>query len=366
MTKIGEKVDKHNIAVVGVKKDIRREPLDLPKGFEWCEVNDFEELRGFLSLNYVEDSDNTFRFDYSKEFLEWALKPPGYKNEWHLGVRKDGVLVGFISAIPLKIIVNEKELRVVEINYLCLHKVLRDKRFAPLLIKEITRRANINGIFQAVYTTGNLLPIKPISEAVYYHRALNPKKLLECGFSELGPNMKESMYIKLNKVNDKKYNWDVVKESDVGDICMLVNDYLKGFQVYTLFQEDEIRHWFLGRDGVFDVHVLRDNSGKVTDLVSFYTINLSVNNGSKHKRLMAAYSYYTICKTVPFKDAMNNMFYIAKNKGYDVYNTLNIFGNKPEVLGDLKFKPGNGHLLYYLYNWHCKFMLAGRVGIPML
>ena len=46
----------------------------------------------------------------------------------------------------------------VEINFLCVHKKLRLKRMAPVLIKEITRRVNLQGIFQAVYTAGVVLP----------------------------------------------------------------------------------------------------------------------------------------------------------------------------------------------------------------
>ena len=49
----------------------------------------------------------------------------------------------------------------VEINFLCVHKKLRSKRMAPVLIKEITRRVNMEGIFQAVYTAGVVLP-KPV------------------------------------------------------------------------------------------------------------------------------------------------------------------------------------------------------------
>jgi glycylpeptide N-tetradecanoyltransferase len=40
-----------------------------------------------LTNNYVEDDDNTFRFDYSREFLRWALTPPGYQPKWLVGVR---------------------------------------------------------------------------------------------------------------------------------------------------------------------------------------------------------------------------------------------------------------------------------------
>lgn len=50
----------------------------------------------------------------------------------------------------------------VEINFLCVHKKLRSKRVAPVLIREITRRVNLQGIFQAVYTAGVVLP-KPIA-----------------------------------------------------------------------------------------------------------------------------------------------------------------------------------------------------------
>jgi glycylpeptide N-tetradecanoyltransferase len=46
----------------------------------------------------------------------------------------------------------------VEINFLCVHKKLRSKRLAPVLIKEVTRRVNLKGIFQAVYTAGAVLP----------------------------------------------------------------------------------------------------------------------------------------------------------------------------------------------------------------
>lgn len=52
-------------------------------------------------------------------------------------------LFGFISAIPVHIHCNFKSVRMVEINFLCVHKDLRAKRLAPVLIKEITRRVNL-------------------------------------------------------------------------------------------------------------------------------------------------------------------------------------------------------------------------------
>jgi glycylpeptide N-tetradecanoyltransferase len=46
--------------------------------------------------------------------------------------------------------VHGKKVQMVEINFLCVHKKLRSKRLAPVLIKEITRRVNVNGVFQVL------------------------------------------------------------------------------------------------------------------------------------------------------------------------------------------------------------------------
>jgi glycylpeptide N-tetradecanoyltransferase len=140
-------------------EDIRSEPYNMPVGFEWSTLDIMdseqrEELYNLLANNYVEDDDALFRFEYSKEFLEWALTPPGYSNDLLLGVRATSSkkLVAFISAVPANVKVQStSSLDVMEINFLCVHKKLRSKRLAPVLIKEITRRVNQTGVFQAVY-----------------------------------------------------------------------------------------------------------------------------------------------------------------------------------------------------------------------
>jgi glycylpeptide N-tetradecanoyltransferase len=74
---------------------------------------------------------------------------PDYHTEWHLGVRftKTNKLYGFIAGIPVKVMIKEKEVKMAEINYLCVHKKLRSKRLAPVLIKEITRRVNLKNVW---------------------------------------------------------------------------------------------------------------------------------------------------------------------------------------------------------------------------
>ncbi len=121
-----------------------------------------------------------FRFKYSIPFLRWALAAPGAPKEWLLSVRvaKNLKLVGIITGIPVQVGVKAGTLPMAEINFLCVHKKLRAKRLAPVLIKEITRRINMKGVWQAVYTAGKRIPT-PFSETLFYHRLLNVKKLVE-------------------------------------------------------------------------------------------------------------------------------------------------------------------------------------------
>lgn len=88
-----------------------------------------------------------------------------------------------------------------EINFLCVHKKLRSRRVAPVLIKEVTRRVNLRGVFQATYTAGALLS-KPVSACRYFHRCLDPRKLLDIRFMGLKARMTAPRMEKLYKVDD--------------------------------------------------------------------------------------------------------------------------------------------------------------------
>ena len=60
-------------------------------------------------------------------------------------------------------------------------------------LQEITRRVNLRGIWQAAYTAGVVLP-KPVATAQYWHRSLNPKKLISVGFSRLAVSLLSSWH----------------------------------------------------------------------------------------------------------------------------------------------------------------------------
>jgi glycylpeptide N-tetradecanoyltransferase len=282
--------------------DIRKEPYTLPKDFEWylVDLNDQKDLKDtyeLLTMNYVEDDDAVFRFDYSAAFLKWALQPPGWSREWHIGVRvvQSKKLVAFISGVPADLLISGQKIRLVEINFLCVHKKLRSKRLAPVMIKEVTRRVNLQGIFQAVYTAGVLLP-KPITTCRYYHRSLNPKKLIETGFSYLGRNETMAKVIKKYKLNGAKIpNWRPMEKKDVSQVANLLKEYHKKFECAPVLSEEDVGHYLLPVDHVVYSYVVEEGN-TITDFVSFYFLNSSVLGNDKHTHVYAAYLYYYVPK----------------------------------------------------------------------
>ena len=356
------------------KDEIRAEPYNMPPGFEWStldimEAEQREELYVLLANNYVEDDDALFRFDYSKEFLEWALTPPGYTNDLLLGVRacKSNKLVAFISAVPANVRVQStSKLDVVEINFLCVHKKLRSKRLAPVLIKEITRRVNQAGVFQAVYTAGVVLPV-PVASARYFHRSLNPKKLVNVGFSRISPRMTMARMQKLYKVAKvPKHNLEEMKEEHVDGVHQLLVKYLESkFSLHVNFSKEEVAHWLLPRSSVINTYVLVDENdkSKVTDLVSFYHLPSSILG--KDETLYAAYSYYNVATSMDLEDLMRDALILANATGIDVFNALNLMENET-FLEELKFGKGDGNLQYYVYNWSSPTMKPADVGLVLL
>ncbi|XP_055705320.1 glycylpeptide N-tetradecanoyltransferase [Phlebotomus papatasi] len=352
---------------------IRQEPYSLPDGFKWdtLEIDQagvLQELYTLLNENYVEDEDAMFRFDYQPEFLKWALQPPGWRMDWHVGVRvvKSGRLVGFISAIPGQVRIYDKTESVVEINFLCVHKKLRAKRVAPVLIREITRRVNLTGIFQAVYTAGVVLP-KPVSTCRYWHRSLNPKKLIEVNFSHLTRNMTMQRTVKLYKLPEttKTPGFRKLTLADIPAAHKLLETYLTKFHLTPVFTEEEFGHWITPRDGIVDSFVVVNGQGEITDLVSYYTLPSTVMHHAVHKCVKAAYSFYNVATVTPWTQLIQDALISAKSLNFDVFNALDLMENR-KFLQELKFGIGDGNLQYYLYNWRCPSMSPEDVGLILL
>ncbi|MCL7024684.1 hypothetical protein MKW94_025766, partial [Papaver nudicaule] len=293
--------------------EVKQEPYNLPGLYEWttCDIDSEEtcaEVYSLLTNNYVEDDENMFRFNYSKEFLRWALRPPGYFKSWHIGVRVkvSKKLVAFITGIPARIRVGDVVVMKAEINFLCVHKKLRSKRLAPVMIKEVTRR-----------------------------------RLIDVGFSRLGARMTMSRTIKLYKLPESTVTpgFRKMELRDVPAVTRLLRDYLRQFIVAPDFDEDDVEHWLLPTENVVDSYLVESpETHEITDFCSFYTLPSSILGNQNHSILKAAYSYYNVSTKTPLLQLMNDALIVAKQRDFDVFNALDVMHNE-SFLKELKFGP---------------------------
>ncbi|KAA0194228.1 hypothetical protein HAZT_HAZT000760 [Hyalella azteca] len=213
---------------------------------------------------------------------------------------------------------------------------------------------------QAVYTAGVLLP-QPVSSCRYWHRNLNPKKLIEVKFSHLRHNMTMQRTLKLYKLPDQPLTpgYRRVTKKDLPRCKTLLEDYLKQFQLSPLFNEEEFNHWFLPKDDIVDSYLV-ERGGTITDFVSFYTLPSTVMHHPVHQSVRAAYSFYNVSTETPWTALMQDALISAKNTKFDVFNALDLMENKV-FLEKLKFGQGDGNLQYYMYNWRCSPMPSEKV-----
>lgn len=374
--RLDETVDSEGqIDQVKKPEDIPDEPLPLLKDFEWSEIDiednqQLEEVYNLLYENYVEDDDATFRFKYSHEFFRWSLQAPDWKNDWHVGVRvkTSGKLVAFIAAIPLTLKLNksQKIIPSVEINFLCIHKKLRSKRLAPVLIKEITRRVNKYDIWQALYTAGVVLP-SPVSICRYAHRPINWTKLNEVGFSTLPPNQTKEETLKTYELPDetKVPGLRPMQPKDLDQVFDLLNEYQKRFELIQVFNKPELSHWLLGGTStesgqsskVIKTYVVENDDGKITDFFSYYLLPFTVLGNSTHDQLGIAYLFYYASDSagkpnykLRLNELINDALITAKKFDVDVFNCLTSQDNT-FFIKDSKFGSGDGFLNYYLFNY---------------
>lgn len=290
--------------------------------------------------------------------------------------RRTKKLVAFISGVPIRLRVREKSFDASEINFLCVHKKLRSKRLAPVLIKEVTRQVHLTGTFQAIYTAGVVLPT-PVSTCRYFHRSLNVQKLVEVRFTYQPRNMTMARMIRQHKVpaSPRIAHLREMEEKDVAKVSELYARYMQRYDMVPTWNAEELRHQLLSGRGVGDVkagrrdkqvtwtYVVEDPAThKITDFFSFYSLPSTIIGSTKYPTLEAAYLYYYAADAAfdepdgethlakRLQDLIGDALIVADQAHFDVFNALTMMDN-PLFLSEVKFLPGDGMLNFYLYNW---------------
>lgn len=303
------------------KGKVPKKTTKLPEGFVWSSCS-IKEVHAFLKEHYI--GNDTFRVGYTLESLKWIIDDS-------TAIRKHDTreLVGYISSAPVRLRVEGDIIKTVEINLLCVHKSCRTIGLAPLLITEIKRRANMKDIWQAVYTAHTLIPT-PILKSEYWHRLLDVKRLVKIGFHQTN-RMRDAF---LDVKGPCKFTWREMTQADIPKVTRILQEYTENYIIAPVIDEEYVRRWVLPiRSYVDDAS---DN------FISFYEIPYHKVDQSDTVR--QAYRFYLV------GDVYNDAFIIAKNLGYDVFNTLDV-GVDTDYLTSMKFLKGNGYVHYYLFNW---------------
>jgi glycylpeptide N-tetradecanoyltransferase len=353
--------------------DVQKDPYRLVKGFSWSQVDTSdpaqrEELYEFLRQHYVTHPQNSFTFAYSAEFLNWALHAPGWRPEYLVGLRADqtGKLAAFISAIPASVIVRGKRLDIVAVDFLSIHHKLRSRNLAPLMIRELTRRVNLAGIFQAIYTVGKVIT-EPVCATQYYHRLVSYEKLVAIKFTapETGASLQKQITAhRLPTLHLDAFR--VMIEEDVPVVTVKLNEYLAQFKFSQVFDEAQVAHWFLPRQNIVGSYVFDDKKEGITGFISFYVVPSTVKGVPQYTSYTSAYLFYYFAKPSQLTNIARAAMEVAHHQfGADVINCLNVLHNE-QLIGSLKFVPGDGKLHYYLYNYATEAVKGHELGVVLL
>ena len=215
-----------------------------------------------------------------------------------------------------------------QINFLCVSKHLRDTKFTPMLIGELKRRMNLQNRWQAVYTVVKQLPT-PIAKVTYWHRLINVNKLNKLKFSEA----REKAHLILGTSQFREMN-----EKDIPRVTKMLQEHLKKFKLSLYIDESYVRHWILPRKDTVYTYL----SDEKDQFATFYSLDYV--HKSSGEIIKQAYTFYNVGNCL--KDAI----IMARNRGFDVYNCVNV-GVDEDELREHKFMEGTGYNHYYLWNW---------------
>lgn len=337
--------------------------LKLPDNFYWDEINNdnkMDELILFLNEHYIDNKNDYFKLEHTKEFTKWLLEIPNFYYDWFICIRSksNNKIMGFISSIPYKIKINENTiLNSSIINLLCVHSKLRDKRMSVILIKEISRRIYYKGYRQAIYVNDLKLPCL-VNESKYYHRFINIKNLLDFKFCSLKNNMTVKMMEKLYKI-DNFNNKSVrkIKYEDIENLVDKLNIYLDKYSLHPIFDKCLFEHLFYNNSIVTSL-VIENKKGELTDFISYYILPCKCKD---NKKIIQGYLFYYFNNSFKLENLINECLIFCKNDGIDVLTVLSIMNNN-EFIPKLKFVEGSSCSNYYLYNYEIKHLESNEIG----
>jgi glycylpeptide N-tetradecanoyltransferase len=319
-----------SIGTIDPTPSLNVNPTQLPHLFSWRTVDDVSKISKFLEKFYVEDVSCKYRLLYSCDFFKFLFEHPKHKKEYSLGLFYRDEMIGYILAREHDLVLRNIHHPAVSINFLCIDREFRNKNFAPLMIKEITRIANLNNIFKAIFTAERDYGFS-ISKARYYHYPLRVENLLKAEIIESPDEIMEAPF--------KRNDTIIAKDIPQSKIYSLYHKMCKDFTIHEEIPNNICDQVFSGKEDVI-VTIYNEHS---EEFASFFIIKtVCIDSGIVLKR---AYLYYWAGSTRIVQDAIA----VAYQMDVDMFDILNIAQNN-EIIKSLKLLEGSGVLNYHLFN----------------
>lgn len=328
--------------------------------FDLGDDTEMDAVATFLNRHYTV-GDDRFRFQYTRDYLRWALGPGGKL----IGIRARtgpagaGPIGACIGASVRTFQVFSQEYPTSEVNYLCVHPKLREKGLAPLLIDEMTRQMCEKGIVVGFFTSSRYIPT-PISRVEFYHRPLDYEKLYRAGFVRLEPNVTLDRAVSTCMIQHRhKHKVQRMSDRHYKTVYNLLCTYQDKYNVYQRYTFDEFVSTFKNSDIVSSFVLLKDDDrNEVLDFYSYYHLPLHVTKSETdpnvpdtvHGVYLHTYTSLNVTQLTIFKSAVLS----AYEEGRDVFTCTDIMENMDILFDNFsKFTKGTGYLHYNFFNLTC-------------
>lgn len=314
-------------------------------------VKDIHKVASLLINHYVEDPLAVFSLQYSTEFIKWQLNSPSVYRDWNVGLYDKESLIGFISAAAINIKIKESHPKTAVVNFLCVHKEYRKRRLSPVLIKEITKRVNKEGIYTALFTSGEKLPYI-FTRSRYYHKILRSGQLIESGFCE-EEHIQSMAHESLLSYSMPTVSYRKAREEDLPRIYEMYRKKYRTMDISADYTYDQFKYYTFTREGLCDLLI----STEENEFVSVFY--LSTKSAKTDILIKTAYLSYHNMQSGK-ESILGLTEYLQHQNKTDVLNALEIENNTEELLLSSGFARGDGVINYYLFNWETELIPPSR------
>lgn len=316
--------------IIDTTKNISKISTPLPANLKWKLTGNITEIVDFLADFYVEDSSSSYRLYYSPEFIQFLFHYPHHKPEYSIGLYNDEKIVGYIMGREHNMSLRNREYKIISVNFLCLDRSYRNLGLAPMMIKEMTRIANNNGIFQAIFTAERDYGFS-IIKADYFHLPINIEHLQETDLI--------CSNAKLQKFDFIRASTRLAEISDMKDIFEIYNAKSANFMLFERFDFDTFSYNFQNRENVLHTFF----NPKASEFATFYIIKTRCI--TKNIDVRRAYLYYWSGSTQIIIDSI----LLLEKFGVDMIDIVRI-GHNNQLINEIGFMEGTGILKYHLFN----------------